>query len=73
MWKYVAEPASVTSSDDASFGVAFGSNASVITFVSPYMRLAHSQIGPAMWVTGKAMRLRSPLAARRVGRSCPGR
>jgi hypothetical protein len=45
---------------EASSGVALGSKASVMTLVSPYMRLDASQIGPAMWVTGKAMRLRSP-------------
>ncbi len=40
-------------------GVAVGSKPSVMTFVSPYMRLEQSQMGPAMWVTGKAIRLRS--------------
>ncbi len=60
MWKKVAEPAMVTSARLASAGVSVGLNPSVMTLVSPYMRLEQSQIGPAMWVTGKAMRLRSP-------------
>ncbi len=50
----------MTRSLDARAGVAVGSKPSVMTLLSPYIRLDDSQIGPAMWVTGKAIRLRSP-------------